>query len=69
MMMKRPTIKQLDAVISAVTAMLAGEEGEGDWDHAHSADDMEAGLQWLKEQRDRLALRAAVKPFDFRKTP
>lgn len=52
--MTRWTIKRLDAVINAITAMLAGEEGEGDWDPAHSADDMQAGLRRMLEERERL---------------
>jgi hypothetical protein len=52
--MTRWTIKRLNAVINAVTAMLAGEEGEGDWDPANSADDLNAGLRRLLEERERL---------------
>lgn len=53
-MKTRWTKKRLDAVINAVTAMLAGEEGEGDWDPRHSADDMQAGLRRLQEEREAL---------------
>ncbi len=48
------TKKRLDAVINAVTAMLAGEEGEGDWDPSHSSDDLNAGLERLQQERDML---------------
>lgn len=46
--MKRWTKRRLDAVINAVTAMLAGEEGEGDWDPKYSSEDMHAGLEILQ---------------------
>jgi hypothetical protein len=49
-MKTRWTKKRLDAVINAVTAMLSGEEGEGDWDPDNSSKDMEAGLQRLREE-------------------
>lgn len=52
------TVKRLNAAINALTAMLAGEEGEGDWDPDHSADDMNAALTRLQEERDRLLERA-----------
>ena len=48
------TKKRLDAVINAVTAMMAGEEGEGDWDPSHSAEDLQAGLDRLQQERDAL---------------
>ena len=48
------TKKRLDSVINAVTAMMAGEEGEGDWDPRHSTEDMEAGLRRLQEEREAL---------------
>lgn len=53
-MKTRWTKKRLEAVINAVTAMLAGEEGEGDWDPSHSAEDLQAGLQRLQEEREAL---------------
>ena len=48
------TARRLDAVINAVTSMLAGEDGEGDWDPEHPREDMEAGLKRLQEERERL---------------
>ena len=57
--MTRWTKKRLDAVINAVTAMLAGEEGEGDWDPNTSAADLEAGLARLQEERARLHARGS----------
>lgn len=50
---KRWTVARLNAVINAVTAMLAGEEGEGDWDPDNSAEDLQAGLEILIEERAR----------------
>ncbi len=50
-MKTRWTKKRLDCAINAVKAMLAGEEGEGDWDPDHSGDDMRAALQRLREER------------------
>lgn len=47
--MKRWTIKRIDAAISACTAMLAGEEGEGDF--MCSADDLNAALEILQATR------------------
>lgn len=50
-MRKTPwTKKRLHAAINALTAMLAGEEGEGDWDPANSEDDMRAALHRLQEE-------------------
>lgn len=48
--MTRWTAKRLDAVINAVTSMLAGEEGEGDF--LCSAEDLNAGLARLQEERE-----------------
>lgn len=49
-MKTRWTKKRLKALINAATAMLAGEEGEGDWDPSNSADDLSAGLTRLQEE-------------------
>jgi hypothetical protein len=49
----RWTARRLDAAINAVKAMLATEEGEGDWDPAHTADDLEAALARLRWERTR----------------
>lgn len=46
------TKRRLDAVINAVTAMLAGEEGEGDWAPDNKAEDLRAGLNRLIEGRE-----------------
>jgi hypothetical protein len=53
-MKTRWTIKRLDAAINALNAMLAGEEGEGDWSPDHSADDLESALKRLQEEREQL---------------
>jgi hypothetical protein len=58
----RWTVKRLDAVINAVTAMMAGEWGEGDWDPDNSADDMAAGLRRLQDERERLEKRQDKAP-------
>ena len=42
--------------------MIAGEEGEGDWDPEISGDDMRAALRRLQEDRDALESRSAKKP-------
>ena len=55
----RWTVKRLSAVINAVTAMQAGEEGEGDWDPDNSADDLQAGLEWLQAEHARLMPRTS----------
>lgn len=49
------TDRRLGAVINAVTAMLAGEEGEGDF--LCAAEDLEAGLERLQQERARLEKR------------
>jgi hypothetical protein len=50
----RWTLPRLRAAINAMTAMLAGEEGEGDWDPEISGDDMRAALRRLQEEHDAL---------------
>lgn len=47
------TVKRLEAVICAVTAMLAGEEGEGDGAHV-THEDLNAGLARLQDELARL---------------
>lgn len=54
--MTRWTHKRLDAVIGAVTAMLAQEEGEGDG-VGIAFEDLQDGLKRLREERARLKKR------------
>ena len=46
----RPSIKALRAMDGAVTAMLAGCEGEGDWPEGVTMDDMEDAATWIADQ-------------------
>ncbi|HEU4804196.1 MAG TPA: hypothetical protein VFS91_00045 [Nitrobacter sp.] len=48
--MTRLTLRRLYAMSGALTAMLAGEEGEGDWPEFVTAEDMDAALDWVCEQ-------------------
>ena len=52
------TKKRLRAVINAVTAIMAGEEGEGDWNPENSTSDMEAGLRRLQEELEAMKARS-----------
>lgn len=53
----RWTSARLRAAINAITSMLAGEEGEGDWDPEISGDDMRAALHRLLEESAELEAR------------
>lgn len=44
------TLRRLRAMDGAVTAMLAGSEGEGDWPEGVTTDDMEAAGDWISHQ-------------------
>lgn len=46
----RLTKRVLNAMDNAVTAMLSGEEGEGDWDPEVSRWDLENAQEWVGEQ-------------------
>lgn len=48
------TAKRCDAALNAITAMLAGEEGEGDWDPDNRAEDLEAARDIIFDIRERL---------------
>lgn len=61
-MRPRWTEKRLAAAIQAVTAMLAGEEGEGDAEGL-TFDDLEGALARLQHEQERLrAKRQIAKP-------
>lgn len=47
---RRLTPRQLSAAISAIEAMLAGEENQGDWPEDVSARDLEGASRKLKNQ-------------------
>lgn len=51
------TVRRCDAALNAITAMLAGEEGAGDWDPANKAEDLEAARDILIDIRDRLSVK------------
>jgi len=46
----KPSMKALRAMDGAVTAMLAGCEGEGDWPEGVSMADMEDAATWIADQ-------------------
>lgn len=46
----KPSIKALRAMEGAVTAMLAGMEGVGDWPEGVSMADMEDAANWIADQ-------------------
>ena len=46
-MAKRLTLKRLYAMQNALSSMLAGMEGEGDWNPEISEADMEAAHEWV----------------------
>lgn len=50
--MSRPrlTRRQAEAALAAVTAMLAGEEGEGDWPEDVSAVALRGAARWLRSR-------------------
>lgn len=48
------TVRRCDAALNAITAMLAGEEGAGDWDPDVKAEDLEAARDILIDIRERL---------------
>lgn len=48
--MTRLTLPLLRAMEAALSAMLAGEEGEGDWPEGMSGDDVEQAHNWVCEQ-------------------
>lgn len=52
------TLPQITAAIAACEAMLAGEEGEGDFQC--NGEDLARAAEWLKEERGR-RLRASTK--------
>ncbi len=47
---ERLTKRRLLAIDMALSAMLAGMEGEGDWDPEIPAKDLEAASRWTTEQ-------------------
>ncbi len=50
MMGERLTLRKLIAMEAAVSAMLAGMEGEGDWPDDLPKRDLEAAEDWINEQ-------------------
>jgi hypothetical protein len=44
------TLRRLRAMEAAIAAMLAGEEGEGDWPPEIGSADMETAHDWVCEQ-------------------
>ena len=53
-MKRRPilTRRECDAAISAINAMLAGEDGEGDWPEEVTRDDLDGAADKLMMIRD-----------------
>lgn len=56
----RWTLSRTRAALSAVSAMLAGEDNEGDWPEDVKREDLEASHELLCAQRDRLEARIAA---------
>jgi hypothetical protein len=50
-------VRRCDAALNAITAMLAGEEGAGDWDPDVRAEDLEAARDIVIDIRERLTRR------------
>lgn len=48
--MTRLTQRRLEAMSAALSAMLAGDQGEGDWPEDVSFDDMDSAHTWVLEQ-------------------
>lgn len=48
--MARLTLRRLNAMDNALSAMLAGEDNTGDWDDAVTRDDLEAASEWVSAQ-------------------
>lgn len=48
--MTRLTLRRLNAMSSALGAMLAGQEGDGDWPEGVAFEDMDAAHSWVCEQ-------------------
>lgn len=51
------TVRRCEAALNAVNAMLAGEDGEGDWDPDHTREDLDAARDILIDIRERLTQR------------
>lgn len=52
--MTRLTKKRLEAMQNAISAMLSGEQGEGDWDPDVSREALEAADDWVNEKLRKL---------------
>ncbi|WP_293827174.1 hypothetical protein [uncultured Brevundimonas sp.] len=48
--MARLTLRRLNAMDNALSAMLAGEDNTGDWDEAVTRADLEAASEWVSAQ-------------------
>lgn len=48
--MARLTLRRLIAMDNALSAMLAGEDGDGDWDPAVTRGDLEGASAWVTAQ-------------------
>jgi hypothetical protein len=49
----RLTMRRLRAMEAALSAMLAGEQGEGDWPEEIPVEDAAAAHDWVCEQLDK----------------
>lgn len=49
-MRTRLTLRRLTAMEAALSAMLAGPQGEGDWPEEIPVEDVEAAHDWVCEQ-------------------
>lgn len=55
MIRRKPwTVRRCDAALNAITAMLAGEDGAGDWDPDHKREDLEAARDIIIDIHERL---------------
>lgn len=48
--MVRLTLRRLNAMDNALSAMLAGEDNTGDWDEDVTRADLEAASEWVSAQ-------------------
>ena len=48
--MARLTLRRLNAMDNALSAMLAGEDNTGDWGETVTRDDLEAASEWVSAQ-------------------
>lgn len=46
----RLTVRKLRAMQAACAALLAGEQGEGDWPPSVAVEDLEASLAWINHR-------------------